>query len=190
MLKKVSDGSDLFLSRLDDYKMLINKARQNLLERNTESFSTVSQHGTDQKFVVSLDPTTGQTKFQRTEVDKPLTPDDLISLQPHQYSPATIRRSASTSVNTSLTNKDSSELSERRRETISNTGNVGSLHPALSKMGLKSPSKRSKNFPSKVEMKELRQKNPSVVKNAVYCALVLEEFMKELAAISIEQTMQ
>ena len=183
-MKKVSDGADLFLSRLDDYKVLITKARQNLLDRKESVPCTETSGQSEQQFAVSLDPTTGQTKFQRTEVNKPITPDDLISLN----NPTSMVRSVLVSVNTSLINKDSGEL--ERRETISNTGNVGRLHPALPKIGFKSPSKRSKNFPSKKEIDELRQKNPTIVKNAVYCALVLEEFMKELAAISIEQTMQ
>lgn len=184
-MKKVSDGADLFLTRLDDYKVLITKARQNLIDRKESTSSAeIMERQKEQQYAVSLDPNTGQTKFQRTEVNKPISSDELISLS----NPTSIQRSASVSVNTSLINKDSGEL--ERSNTISNTGNVGRLHPALPKIGFKSPSKRSKNFPSKSEIEELRQKNPTVVKNAVYCALVLEEFMKELAAISIEQTMQ
>ena len=185
MLKRVSDGADLFVGRMDDYQVLITKARENLLNRKDKSSQTSGKckEENETQLIISLDTTTGSTKFQRKELDKPVSADDLVSL-----SPSTIPRSASVSVNTSLASNENNEL--KRTATISNPGSIGRLHPALPKIGLKSPSKRAKNFPSKSEINELRKKNPRVIKNAVYCVVVLEEFMKELAAISIEQTMQ
>lgn len=137
------------------------------------------------QFDISLDTATGSTKFQRKELassDTLVSADELVSLTPN-----TLTRSASVSVNTSLV-RGESEL--KRTATISNPGNVGRLHPAIPKIGMKSPSKRSRNFPSKKEIAELRKKNPKLIRNAVYCVVLLEEFMKELAAISIEQTLQ
>jgi len=185
VLKRVSDGADLFVGRMDDYQVLITKARENLMNRKEKGHTTGGKikEENETQLIISLDTTTGSTKFQRKELDKPVSADELVSL-----SPSTIPRSASVSVNTSLASNENSEL--KRTATISNPGSIGRLHPALPKIGLKSPSKRSKNFPSKSEISELRKKNPRVIKNAVYCVVVLEEFMKELAAISIEQTMQ
>lgn len=179
VLKRVSDGADLFVGRMDDYQVLITKARENLLNRKEKGHTTGGKikEENETQLIISLDTTTGSTKFQRKELDKPVS-----------LSPSTIPRSVSVSVNTSLASNENSEL--KRTATISNPGSIGRLHPALPKIGLKSPSKRSKNFPSKSEISELRKKNPRVIKNAVYCVVVLEEFMKELAAISIEQTMQ
>ena len=118
----------------------------------------------DFQFNISLDPVSGSTKFQRKELassDTLLSADELISLAPNRP------RSASVSVNTSLVTRGDNEL--KRTATISNPGNVGRLHPAIPKIGMKSPSKRSRNSPSKKEIAELRKKNPRVVRNAVYC---------------------
>ncbi len=58
---------------------------------------------------------------------------------------------------------------------------IGRLHPAI-----RSPTKRPPESLTRVETGVLKKKNPTAVKNAIYCAIILEEWLKELAAISLE----
>lgn len=194
MLKHVSDAAENFVKRLDDYKVLITKARQNLFKR-TERFNDCDsgadvndeqEKKADVQYTISLDHATGATSFKQKEmtVEKIASVDELVSLEPQQR----IYRSSSVSVNTSSVKREENNL--KRTSTISNPGNVGRLHPALPKFNGKGMLRRSRAFPSKHEIEEMRKKNPTMIKNAVYCAVILEEFMKELAAISIEQTLQ
>ena len=125
--------------------------------RSTEPGALSGTIKVEKEMTCTLDPMTGSTKFQRKELfpekgDRPISADELVSL-----SPDTIVRSASVSVNTSLVKRDDGEL--KRTSTISNPGNVGRLHPALPKIGSKTPSKRSRNLPSKSEVAEMRKKN-------------------------------
>ena len=193
VLNNLSDTAESFVVRLEDYNVLISKARQNLINRaddviiapeqqeNTEE----NEERQDLQYTISVDHMTGATKFQQKEMqlekNSVISADELVSLHP---SPK-LRRSASLSVNTSILKSEESNF--KRTATISNPGSVGKLHPALPKFGGKSKSKKS---PSKSEVAEIRKKNPTFVKNAVYCVVILEEFMKELAAISIEHTLQ
>ena len=69
-------------------------------------------------------------------------------------------------------------------------GSIGRLHPLFPRGSGKLPGSRMVHgVPSRKELQMIRQKNPNVLKNVVYCVVVLEEFMKELSAISIEQTL-
>ena len=57
---------------------------------------------------------------------------------------------------------------------------------------LSSPAKAGQNSPKNSFVKNtasFRRKNPKTVKNAVYCLVVLEEWLKELAAISQEHAL-
>lgn len=195
MLKHVSDSTDRFVTRLDDYKLLLTKARLNLINRGDKKcdYNEVQEESPDKKadvqFSISLDHATGATKFHQQEIqsdkgDKPISVDELVSLTPSSR----LKRSSSVSVNTSIRNREENDL--KRTPTISNPGSVGRRHPALPKFNTKDLSRRTRGFPSKSEIAEMRKKNPTMIKNAVYSAVILEEFMKELAAISIEQTLQ
>lgn len=66
-----------------------------------------------------------------------------------------------------------------------NTGaRIGKLHPAI-----RSPQKRGADFLPRTDAENLRKKNPTAIKNAIYCAIILEEWLKELAAISLEHNL-
>lgn len=61
---------------------------------------------------------------------------------------------------------------------------IGRLHPAI-----RSPQKRVSEPIPRTDGAYLRRKNPVAIKNAIYCAILLEEWLKELAAISLEHNL-
>ena len=175
--------------QLDDYKLLITKAKQNLLRRESrkrlsQELSNPSVNNGDERdeaeCKINLNYKTGSSKFQlhRKEVhekgDKTMGADELVSLSPARS------MSMSASINTSQLKKEDT----KRTATFSHPG--GKLHPALPRSAGKT---RHRNIPSKKDLVDMRKKNPTAIKNAVYCVIILEEFMKELAAVSVEQTL-
>ena len=164
------------------------KARENLKKRETRKFNRLSQemsnsHIADDgdekgRCVIELDHKTGAGIFKRKEVAEKVAPvDEFMSLTPK------LSRCASVSVNTS---KLKQEAESKRTSTFSSHPG-GKLHPALPRFGVRR--NKQTNVPTKSDLIDLRQKNPTVIKNAIYCIVILEEFVKELAAVSIEQTL-
>ena len=187
----MSIAVDGFVSQLDDYKLLITKARENLKKRETRKFKRLSQEvmasnnddddEEEAQFTINVDPMSGASKFKRKELsEKPIGIDELVSLTPK------LSRSASVSVNTSQVNR---EVETKMTSTFStHPGNAGKLHPVLPRFAVRSP-KKQRHIPSKSDLVDMRKKNPTAIKNAIYCIVILEEFVKELAAVSIEQTL-
>ena len=160
---------------LDDYKILIGKARQNLIRRESRCYRRSSQELysspklSEREERVAINPNSGASRFQKNENREEngfaYSLEDIISLKANALS--------SFSVNTSHKSNDKdSKVSVRMSHT------PGKLHPVISRKAF-----------SRADLIDMRLKNPTAIKNAVYCAVVLEEFMKELAAVSIEQTL-
>ena len=61
---------------------------------------------------------------------------------------------------------------------------IGKLHPAI-----RSPQKRVAESVARNDRAYLRRKDPTAIKNAIYCAVLLEDWLKELAAISLEHNL-
>ena len=61
---------------------------------------------------------------------------------------------------------------------------IGRLHPAI-----RSPQKRVTESIQRTDRGYMRRKDPTAIKNAIYCAVLLEEWLKELAAISLEHNL-
>ena len=176
---------DEFLMELDDYKILIGKARQNLIRRESRCYRRSSQELysspklSEREERVAINPNSGASRFQKNENREEngfaYSLEDIISLKANALS--------SFSVNTSHKSNDKdSKVSVRMSHT------PGKLHPVISRHFSKHGRGKRKAF-SKADLIDMRLKNPTAIKNAVYCAVVLEEFMKELAAVSIEQTL-
>lgn len=194
ILSYISTSADQFVSQLDDYKLLIVKARQNLIRRESRGFKRLSQEFSapllprdgkekDSACSINLDHRSGASKFQKKEVqgteEKSIGVDELVSLTPGKHN------ASFTCINTSQV-KDGA----KRAATFSgHPGHIGKLHPAMPWFGGRSPSRRHRKIPSKKDLADMRKKHPVVIKNAIYCVVLLEEFMKELAAVSIEQTL-
>jgi len=179
VVARVSSVADGLVSQLDDSKALISKARQTLRERGSCDLS-INPHDNDGNKRNGEQPCnieqTGTPDYERrdnsgTEMGGGL--DRLISLTPVK------------SVNTSEITHNSSAAA------FSTPESAGRLHPGIPKFGGSKGGgrrRRSTMF-SRSDVEDLRKNNPPYIRNAIYCVVVLEEFMKELAAISIEQTL-
>ena len=167
---------------MDDFKILITKARQALRDResNDIKLNNNNNDNDEQPCTIELDYATGAGKFERNNTfnSDEKNMEKLISL-------TTGKQRTNKSVNTSEITRNGVE----RSSTFSTPPeNAGRLHPVLPKLGAKSPKKRRNMF-SKTDVLDLRKTNPIYIRNAIYCVVILEEFMKELAAVSIEQTL-
>ena len=186
VITRVSLEVDEFLMELDDYKTLIGKARQNLIRRESRRYRRSSQELdsspklSEREERVAIDPNSGASRFQKNENREEngfvYSLEDIISLKPNTLI-------SSFSVNTS---QKSNDKDSKASVLLSHT--PGKLHPAISRHFSKHGRGKRKAF-SRADLIDMRLKNPTAIKNVVYCAVVLEEFMKELAAISIEQTL-
>ena len=186
VITRVSLEVDEFLLELDDYKTLIVKARQNLIRRESRRYRRSSQELysspklSEREERVAIDPNSDAWRFQKNENQEEngfaYSLEDIISLKPN-------RCISSCSVNTSQRSNDKDS-----KVSVLMSHTPGKLHPAISRHIAKHGRGKRKAF-SRADLIDMRLKNPTAIKNAVYCAVVLEEFMKELAAVSIEQTL-
>jgi len=189
VLTRVSFAVDGFLLQLDDYKSLILKARQNLIRRETRRFKRLSQEiandinsneESEESVTINIDTHTGLGRFQKVDNGgekngRVMGIDEIVSLAPNNAF-------SQLSINTSPI------IEEKGLASHFIPQSHGKLHPVIPKVPYRSPKWRRK-VPTKNDLIDMRKRNPVAIKNAVYCAVILEEFMKELAAISIEQTL-
>ena len=194
MLARVSSISDAFVSQLHDHQQLIRKARKNLLTRQEGRYKQLSQESAKRlsldssklvknlnniedtseiNCVIQSDQKTGDysnSEQKSPTLSKTLSVDDIMCLSPW-----------------SLSQKEKQD--EKDEKLVSLNTRHSKLHPAIPKLGLRSPNKKDFKQKNNVDKLDLHIKNLEGVKNAVYCVVILEEFMKELAAVSIEQTL-
>eukprot|EP00794_Sanderia_malayensis_P006996 gene6996-7781_t len=172
ILTSIAHIIDAFIFQLDDYKSLMQRARSNLLKRDQKFYGLTTENTARKDSNASglgVDIECSDQNITGTKADK-------VARNVNTH---IIIRDTSVSSPT-LPRKDSL-YSEPALE-VSHSAGIGRLHPAI-----RSPSKRPAENLTRHEMgANLKKKNPTAVKNAIYCAIILEEWLKELAAISLE----
>ncbi|XP_002163723.3 FHIP family protein v1g243165 isoform X1 [Hydra vulgaris] len=179
VLARVSTTSDAFVSQFHDYRQLIRKARQHLMQPDQSKYFTE-----DPSLFKDLNNTelTVNCTLQSNEdtqaiyeqkspiLSNTLSVDDILCRSPW-----------------SLFHKEQHDNKNEKRVSL-NTRH-SKLHPVIPKLGLRSSNKKDFKNQTTVDKLDSHVQNLLVIKKAVYCVIVLEEFMKELAAVSIEQTL-
>lgn len=187
MIARVSSLADGLVGQLDDFKLLIVKAQQALRDRELTDLNSVNNNniegedGNDQPCSIELDCSTGAGRFERANTfdSDDRSVDSLLSLS------AGSRNKSHNTCELKMNNANDLETSA-----LSSPANsAGRLHPVLPKLKISKSPKKRRNIFSKSDVADLRRTNPGYIRNAIYCVVILEEFMKELAAVSIEQTL-
>ena len=157
------------MSQIDDFKTLLTRARQNLIKRE-KKFIGVSPEVQRKDSIVSSLSVDSRDSFNSDEqsVDysiKILNPVHTVKQNSQQ----------------TIAAKQDSLYDEAALARTASGARIGRLHPAI-----RSPQKRITESNVRIDRTYLRRKDPTAIKNAIYCAVVLEEWLKELAAISLE----
>ena len=167
----MSQTTDIFVSQLDDFRTLLVRARQNLAKREKKYFGFSPEIQRKDSIISSL---------------------SVDSRDSGNSDEQTVDQNARI-VNTVHTVKLSSPQAATKQDSLyaeaalarTNSGaRIGRLHPAI-----RSPQKRGVETVSRADIAYSRRKNPAAIKNAIYCAILLEEWLKELAAISLEHNL-
>ena len=175
IITNVAQTTDIFVSQLDDFKTLLLRAQQNLIKREKRYFGFSAEPGRKDSIVSSLS----------MESRDGGSSDD----QAHLSDQAQVILNTVNTVNQTgsgpqfVQRKDTLYTEASLAKTVSGA-RIGRLHPAI-----RSPQKRISEQTLQNEAAYLRRKNPTAIKNAIYCAILLEEWLKELAAISLEHNL-
>jgi len=168
ILTTLSQTTDIFVSQIDDFKTLLIRARQNLTKRE-KKFVCVSPEGQRKDSIassLSVDSDSCHSDEQSVDYSiKTLNPVHTVKQNNQQAFAA----------------KQDSLYDEAALARTTSGARIGRLHPAI-----RSPQKRITESIARTDRTYLRKKDPTAIKNAIYCAVMLEEWLKELAAISLE----
>ena len=172
-MTNVAQTTDIFVSQLDDFKQLMSKARQNLLKREKKCFGIKSEQQRKDSIVSTLSADSKDGGSSDEHSDQSTKGINTIH---------TTGGSKQTGAGSSG-RKDSLYAEAALAKSVTGA-RIGRLHPAL-----RSPQKRITDQSMRADQAYLKKKNPTAIKNAIYCAIVLEEWLKELAAISLEHNL-
>ena len=159
------------MSQIDDFRTLLLRARQNLAKREKKYFGFSSE-------IERKDSITSSLSFDSRESGN----SDDQSLD-HNAKIINTVHTVKLSNQQAITKQDS--LYNEAALARSNSGaRIGKLHPAI-----RSPQKRVAESAARTDRTYLRRKDPTAIKNAIYCAVLLEDWLKELAAVSLEHNL-
>lgn len=197
------------VNQVDGVAKLLRRARRNLIKREEKSKLSIQSVATEPRtFEPSThfpSPTQSPKLFLRQKTDSSLL-QGLKLLQdgppPRAFGHVRLRRrmtigssiSPRSSSSLSLSSSSDSESFGSQSPLFGSTADVNEEAPATRKSSVSSKNQvQARLFPTSPTMKvgrnTYKRKSGKVVKNAIYCAVVMEEWLKELAAISQEHTL-
>ena len=193
VLTTITNSTDMFVVQLDDHVKLIRRARENLVKRERRYFNLGIFHPG-----IELEPRRDSitSVVTLTESQTPDTTENAVVLQDDisvawtnkQTRGATLAelpKKLHTSPHTSPGKDTKQRTSSFHLPNSSSGPRIGILHPLMRQKG---PQRRLMES-NKSDSPYLRRKNPSAIKNAIYAAVLLEEWLMELAAISLEHNL-
>lgn len=197
------------VNQVDDAAKLLRRARKNLMKREKKSKLSIQSVATEPRsfepFAQSYSPTQSPKMLVRQKTDSSLL-QSLKLLQdgppPRAFGHSSLRRRTVVAASISPRSTDSLSLSSSsdsesfgsQSPLFGSNTDVSEEAPAATKsISISKNQARASLGPtspfSRMCRNTYKRKSGKTVKNAIYCAIVLEEWLKELAAISQEHSL-